>query len=88
MKVLSAKYEGDYRLLIEFNDGLIVDADFHDFIFNSRQPMTNQFKDKSLFALVNVNYGILDWFGEMDFDPADIYFNRIPGVEIHEIHAA
>lgn len=88
MRIKEVKYKGDHKLIIEFEEERIVEADFHDFIFNTRNPMTSQFKDKKLFSRVQVWHGILDWFGEMDFDPSDIYYDRIPGVKIHEIYTA
>lgn len=87
MKIREAKYDGDYRLIIEFVDGKTIEADFHDFIFGSFQPMTYQFKDKKLFSKVRVWNGILDWFNEMDFDSNELYDNLIPGIKIHEIHS-
>lgn len=89
MKVIKATYLKDYSILIEFSDGTASEADFRGFIFARNQnPMTSQFKDQNLFAKVFVEHGTLSWFGEMDFDPSDLYYNRIPGITIQQIHNA
>lgn len=87
MKIQSVIYDHGYQLQIEFDDGKLIDADFNEFLLSARNPMTTQFKDKKLFAKVKLWHGITDWFGEMDFDPLDIYYDRIPGVKIRQIHS-
>lgn len=74
MKIINVTYLGEYELLITFADGVEITADFRSFIFQSQQPMTNQFKDKERFKKVEIHCGDLTWEdGQMDISANSIY---------------
>ena len=74
MKITKVEYISEYKLKVEFSDGIVEIADFEKFIKNSLQPMTNQFKDNERFKKVYVDSGHLTWEdGQMDISSHSIY---------------
>ncbi len=41
MKITKVEYISEYKLKVEFSDGIVEIADFEKFIKNSLQPMTS-----------------------------------------------
>ncbi len=85
MKIAAVKYDWEYQLRIEFDDGKLIDADFHDFLFSAKNSMTRQFLNKKLFKRVMIVAGSLSWINQMDIHYLDLYYDRIPAIKIREI---
>lgn len=74
MEIINVKYLGDYRLEVIFDDNEIRIADFQEFLFQEHSPMTTQFRDKSRFKNVQIEFGHLTWEdGQMDISAHSIY---------------
>ena len=73
MKTITVKYIKDYLLEVKFSNNKIKTIDLRDFLFESTNPMTTQFRDMNLFKKVRVEFGHLSWNGEMDLSADFLY---------------
>ena len=72
--ITNATYQGDYRILVQFDDGVKRLADFLPFISSSKFAFVRKYLNKDLFRQFYVNNWGLCW-GDNDFDinPQDIH---------------
>ena len=74
LEIESAKYLGDYKIELKFNDGKVNVVDFENFILNSGHPEIRKYSDKTLFKNFNLTYGELEWQDyDLAFPIADLY---------------
>ena len=59
LHVIDAKYIGDYRISVEFNDGCRFVADFESVIKSDHRPIVQQLADK--YRKLKKNHKILYW---------------------------
>lgn len=81
MKIVAYTVTGANQLEVRFSDGIIVIADFTEFLQKSHNPLIRKFSDPTLFSEVQLDeYGVLTWGdNELDINPTSIYngaFNR------------
>lgn len=77
MNIISVKHLSDYKLEVVFDNGEKRIADFKDFLFKEKNPMTTQFRDKKRFKKAYVELGDLTWEnGQMDISAQSIYNNH------------
>jgi hypothetical protein len=65
IKIESAKYVTDYKILFEFSDKSEQEIDFLDFLSSSTHPEIRKYLDLKLFKKFQVVDGDIDW---NDFD--------------------
>ena len=78
INILSAEWEGEYRIRLCFDDGSRQTIDFLPFLSQSRHPDIRAFLDPGRFRDFRLEYGNLLW-GDFDlcFPIMDLYHNRI-----------
>jgi len=78
INILSAEWEGEYRIRLCFGDGSHQTIDFLPFLSQSRHPDIRAFRDPDRFRDFRLDYGNLLW-GDFDLcSPImDLYDNRI-----------
>ena len=71
LEIISAKYNGDYCIVVTFNNGECREMDFSDIV--NRYPVFRPLKDKSLFSKFIVT-DTLEWIdGTIDIAPEYVY---------------
>ena len=75
-RIVKAKYSGDYKVLITFDDGQMQLADFYSFISKSTHPSIHKYIDKTLFQQFEINDYEIHWGTQFDIDPYDIYYGE------------
>ena len=78
LQITEAKYSGEYKIKLLFNDDTEKTIDFEDFIKNSKNPMTRKYINKEKFKSFKTEYGDLVWGDyEMCFPIWDLHQGRI-----------
>ena len=91
--VVSAKYKGEYKIELIFEDGVTGIVDFSKFI--SRGGVFEKFRDIEFFKNFSINreLGVLTWGDEVDIAPETLYAEAtrspLPNwMELHEDSSA
>ncbi len=72
--ITDATYQGNYKILVRFDDGTKRLTDFFPFISTSRLPIVKKYLNKELFQQFYFNNWGLCWGdNEFDINPLDIY---------------
>ena len=61
IKIDAAVHDGDYRLRIYFNDGVVKLVDFEHFLTSATHPLTRSYLDQSKFKQFELTDGDLHW---------------------------
>ena len=78
IEIESARYVGDYKLKLCFNDGKERIVDFGTFLHKSLNPMIREYLDPQKFKKFTLEYGDLFWNDyDLCFPIADLYEGRI-----------
>ena len=78
ISIEEAKYVEDYQIYMKFNDGKENIIDFKNFIFKSRHPDINKYKNIDLFKKFNLEFGDLEWNDyDLSFPIYDLYKDKI-----------
>jgi len=85
INIIAADSAGEYRLRLQFDDGVVRVVDFFPFLARSRHPAIRAYIDPERFAGYRLEYGDLVW-GDYDlcFPLIDLYQNRIVPPSEHE----
>ena len=70
IEVLSAKYLGDYKIYIIFNNGISKTVDLSDKLNGS---IFEPLKDKVYFQSFTIKYNTIEWNNGADFAPEYLY---------------
>lgn len=78
VNILKAEIDGEYRLLLTFDDGKQQAIDFYPFLARSVHPDIRVYLDAARFSKFRIQDGELVW-GDYDlcFPMADLYHNTI-----------
>jgi hypothetical protein len=71
--VIKAELREDYRIYIEFNDGLSGIIDFKDKITTDHREIIRELIDKNKFNKIKVERHTLCWENGVDFAPEYLY---------------
>jgi hypothetical protein len=71
--VIKAELCEDYRIYIEFNDGLSGIIDFKNKITTDRREIIRELVDKNKFKKIRVERHTLCWENGVDFAPEYLY---------------
>lgn len=72
IKLIHAKYDGNYRVLLTFSDG-------HQAVFNGKQlleqkgPLLEALRDETYFKRVFIDAGALCWPNGLELSPLKLY---------------
>jgi hypothetical protein len=71
--VVSASYEGDYKIEVTFDDGNRGIVDFS--VYLTRGGVFDRFNDINFFKTfkINTELGVLSWQNEIDIAPETLY---------------
>ena len=71
--VVSASYEGGYRIELEFDDGRRGTVDFSKYL--KRKGVFERFRDPGFFRsfAINKELGVLTWGDDIDIAPETLY---------------
>nr|VFK58095.1 MAG: Protein of unknown function (DUF2442) [Candidatus Kentron sp. UNK]VFK68245.1 MAG: Protein of unknown function (DUF2442) [Candidatus Kentron sp. UNK] len=73
-----AKYIGDYKLALLFNDHTERVVDFYPFLSSSLNPLISEYLNMGKFLEFEIDGGDLEWNDyDLCFPVADLYENRI-----------
>jgi len=70
IEVLNAKYLGDYKIYIIFNNGISKTVDLSDKLNGS---IFEPLKDKAYFQSFTIKYNTIEWNNGADFAPEYLY---------------
>ncbi|MDR0642777.1 MAG: DUF2442 domain-containing protein [Treponema sp.] len=71
--VIKAELRGDYKIYIEFNDGLSGIIDFKDKITTDHREIIRELADKNKFDKIKIERHTLCWENGVDFAPEYLY---------------
>lgn len=71
--VIKAKYEGDYRVFVEFNDGRAGIVDLRQAILNDQREIFRPLRNPDYFRRFRVDMDTLVWDNGADFAPEFLY---------------
>jgi hypothetical protein len=78
LEILEAKYVGDYRIALSFNDGTKRIMDFGTFLRKAKNPEITAYRAQKKFKSFHLHYGNLMWGDyEMIFPISDLYQGKI-----------
>jgi hypothetical protein len=70
LEVLNAKYVGDYKINLIFNNGESKTVDLSDKLIGK---VFEPLKDKAYFKLFTIKYNTIEWNNGADFAPEYLY---------------
>jgi len=71
--VVRAELKDDYKVFVEFNDGVKGVIDFKEKLTNDHREIIRDLLDPALFKTVTVDMDTLTWKNGVDFAPEDLY---------------
>ena len=69
LHVIDAKYIGNYKISVEFNDGCRFVADFESVIKSDQRPIVRQLADLIIFKDFTLHAHTITWSNGVDFAP-------------------
>ncbi len=69
LHVESAKYYGDYKIEVAFNDGSSHLVDFEKTVFNDSRAIVSALKEPALFKDFSIQNHTISWSNGLDFAP-------------------
>lgn len=61
ISIVKAQYLEEYKIKVQFSDGIERIVDFSEFLQTAKNPMTRKYLDKELFQNFSINYGDIVW---------------------------
>jgi hypothetical protein len=78
ISIISAEYIRDYKINLNFSDGVVRVIDFGPFLRSAKNPMAKKYLDKQLFKKYSIEYGDIVWNDyEMCFPICGLYEGQI-----------
>ncbi|MCL1929022.1 MAG: DUF2442 domain-containing protein [Treponema sp.] len=71
--VVKAELKNDYKVYIEFNDGISGTIDFKEKLINDHREIIKDLLDIKIFKTVKVDLDTLCWDNGVDFAPEYLY---------------
>jgi len=73
LEVISAKYDGKYRIILKFNDGYEGAADLENVLTDECRSVFQPLKNQDYFKTLSVRLNTVCWDNEADFAPEFLY---------------
>ncbi|MFP3090186.1 DUF2442 domain-containing protein [Treponema sp. TIM-1] len=73
IRVINAELKGEYKILVEFNDGIKGIMDFKKILEEDHREIVRELLNMDLFKTVKVNLNTLCWDNDVDFAPDYLY---------------
>jgi hypothetical protein len=74
-KVISAKADDDFTLVLKFNNGALKRFDVKPYL---EIGIFKELKDKKYFEDFQIAFGTVQWKNEQDFSPDTLYLESVP----------
>lgn len=74
LEICDAKYVGDYKIYLVFNNGREGIANLEKALFNDIRSVFSQFRDKERFANFKVDHGTVIWSDEFDLASEYLFY--------------
>ena len=71
--VVNAELKDNYKVFVEFNDGIAGIIDFKDKLINDHRQIVKDLLDLNIFNTVKVRLDTLCWDNGVDFAPEYLY---------------
>lgn len=68
-RLKSLRYNGDFRLAVAFDDGLVAELDFASHLAERTGPVIDALGDEAFFAQAYIDHGVLTWPNGYDVCP-------------------
>ena len=78
--VVKAELQDNYKVFVEFNDGISGIIDFKEKLTNDHRQIIKDLLDLNKFKTVKVNMDTLCWDNGVDFAPEYLYEKVLPMV--------
>ncbi len=87
LEVVSAKYDGMYRINMSFNNGDQVIVDLENVLMNEKRSVFQPLRNQEYFKTFSVKLNTICWDNEADFAPEFLYelakkVNLIKGINL------
>ena len=73
LNVVSAEYAGEYKVKLQFDNGVKKIVDLKETIFNDRRAIFEPLQQKDFFKNFCVKFNTITWQNEADFAPEFLY---------------
>ena len=73
LNVTKAEYVGDYKVVLQFDNGERKIVDLKDTIFNDRRAIFEPLRKKDFFRDFQLKFNTITWKNEADFAPEFLY---------------
>lgn len=80
-KIIKAKAENDFSLILEFNNGSVKRFDMKSYL---DYEVFNPLKDLNYFKRIKIAFGTVQWSNEQDISPETLY---LEGKDIYKQEA-
>jgi hypothetical protein len=74
LSVLNAKYAGEYKIQLTFNNGKSGTANLKNLVLNDKRPIFSKLKKEDDFQLFKVEHSTVIWFDELDLAPEYLFY--------------
>ena len=71
--VVKSELKDDYKVFIEFNDGLCGTIDFYNKLLNDHRQIVRELLDLDIFRTVRTRLDTVCWDNGVDFAPEYLY---------------
>ncbi len=68
-KLKTLRHNGDFRIALTYEDGLVVELDFGDHLGGQSGPVIERLQDERYFAQAYIDHGVLTWPNGYDVCP-------------------
>jgi hypothetical protein len=73
IKITNAELKGEYKIFVEFNNGIKGIIDFKKILEEDHREIIKELLNIDLFKTVKVNLNTLCWDNDVDFAPDYLY---------------
>jgi len=70
----SLRYNGDFRIVLFYDDGLVAELEFKQYVERVRGPMAEPLQEEQFFAQAYIDHGALTWPNGYDVCPDVLRF--------------
>ena len=74
LSVLNAKYVGEYKLYLAFNNGRSGTVDLEKVVLNDKRPIFAKLRKEDNFQDFKVDHSTVIWSGELDLAPEYLFY--------------
>jgi hypothetical protein len=73
LNIKEAEYAGDYKVVLQFDNGVKKIVDLKKTIFNDHRAVFEPLRQKEFFKDFHVKFNTITWKNEADFAPEFLY---------------